>query len=138
MLASLYASMYGVNQEVIDSARSVLEAYNDRSEAGKERTVQEHAGFAGLLRSQLGKMQMAGIRGACSRQCLCADYSSTMWQLVSACSKAAYAAGADGEEKSRIQGLIFRGLPAMAAQLLDPASGHRLDAVQDALQVFRQ
>jgi hypothetical protein len=61
-----------------------------------------------------------------------------MRQLVRACSKAVSAAGATSSEGSSYQETVFSVLHAMAAQLLDPAAGHRLGAVQDALLVFRE
>jgi hypothetical protein len=60
-----------------------------------------------------------------------------MQQLVRACSKAVRAVAAASNEQSRFQEAILKGLPAMAGQLLNSAAGHRLNAAQDALLVFR-
>lgn len=124
-------------QEVVDRARSVIGAYK-AMEAGNLLSQEDDAGVATMLRVQLGIMLMAGIRGPCSSQCLCVDYASTMRQLVSACSKAVSAEGASSNDHSIIQEATFRGLPAMAAQLLDPTAGHRLEAVQEALLALRE
>lgn len=127
-------------QADIDRVRSVLELYKAASEGGIDPIeVAKHEGtFATVFRLELAKMQTAGIRGPCSSQCPCADYASTMRQLVSACSKAVSTAGASVDNRSIVQDCIYRGLPAMDAQLLDPAAGHRLEAVQQALHVFRE
>jgi hypothetical protein len=61
-----------------------------------------------------------------------------MQQLVRACSKAVSAAGAASSEHSKFQDAVLKGLPAMAAQLLNSAAGHRLNAVEDVLLVFRE
>lgn len=75
-----------------------------------------------------------------------------MQQLVRACSKAVRAVGAASNEQSaaggaasrfqeaasRFQEAILKGLPAMAGQLLNSAAGHRLNAAQDVLLVFRE
>jgi hypothetical protein len=108
----------------VDSARSVLEMYKHRIEEGKDV-----AGILNVLRMHLASLLTAGIPGPCSSQCSCAG--------IVTCSTAVVAAG-DKDKLNSVREAVVRGLPAMAAQLLDPAAGHRLDAVRDALQVFRE
>jgi hypothetical protein len=94
-------------QADIDRVRSVLELYKAASEGGIDPIeVAKHEGtFATVFRLELAKMQTAGIRGPC--QCPCADYASTMRQLVSACSKAVGEEGVDCDERSIVQDCIY-------------------------------
>jgi hypothetical protein len=131
--SSELATVYAI-RDIINSARTMVISY--KLVTGMGPTDKEQAAFAGLLQLQLFQMQMAGIHGPCSSQCLCADYASTMRQLVRACHEAVSAAGSR-VDKRNVRDAVFRGLPVRLRSCCTTA-GHRLDAVQEALMAFRE
>lgn len=81
-------------KEVISYTRCVLQLYRNAEDLGKHEAVRE---LAPLVLMHFKKMLTAGRQfaaGVCSSRCSCADYTSTMRQLVRTCTKAVSAARA--------------------------------------------
>jgi hypothetical protein len=104
--------------------------------AAGSRPATDRAWISGTQCLQQGLLDKA--IAVCHRKCRCADYASSQLKSMQSLYGFQSLGISDAPQHVICLRLLSRLLPALAAKLLDPATGHKLVAVQDTLRVLHQ